>query len=465
MEKIFNKNTASKSLKIVNILKICLVFIFVVFIVFSFLPYHPKSPFEKYAEQFYHIDDDGLHWHYDDISNAYLNCNNSIQRDKLFQLMVNSQATHLVPQIIDSITTGGYMDTEKKIRAVISLTGYDFSKDFDITRIWQASNVQKTKDILHQWWDKNGDEINKSRGPKEIFNIPNYWPSLSLELKSEKKEYLRLEPIRLSAFIRNNSDSWFTFIYAFQKPAFEIDFVKVLDDGSTIPISQIKNPSIWVKAGLGISLLRNYSFLTIRGGDFYLSQKWLEQEYQDRFGVGKITFRAILKPLQGEYKDRTLVSNDLTLDIIQPTGINLSAYQFITNGQIINTSAGNYHNGFIYGGLIYNSGSHHGEPVFMYFLNKYGDSIYSNYVRYALVRIYSYPKNTSLFSKYLKDIIENAPDDFPLLAESYIQLLEYLKENDNIDEMSLISKTIDINDIYTLDPDLTKRLQLLIGHE
>ena len=229
MHTLGRRAKTSKRLSTVSALVIAMIGLSAAYLL---IPRHHHSPMEKLAERFYYADGDELHWYYDDILDAYSQCSDPMQQRQLLNLMLASRAAHLVPRLIDSISTGGYMDTERKIRAIITLTGHDFSKEFDITRIWQKQQVKQTKQALREWWDQNGNEVLRSRGPKETFKVPSHWPSLTLKLKTEKGRYLQLEPIRLTTTLANNSDTWFTFTYKQRKFAFVIEYFKVLDNGN-----------------------------------------------------------------------------------------------------------------------------------------------------------------------------------------------------------------------------------------
>jgi len=220
-----------KTVKLI-ILGLSLAIVVTLIFVYNRTASHQLSPKEKLAQEFYTIEDDKLYWDYEAMFKAYTECRDSIREMQLLDLMVDSRSAHLVPRIIDSIGPGGYINTERKIKAIIELTGHDFSKEFDITRIWKKEHVTKTERLLHQWWERNGEEVVLSKDPKKSFNVLNHWPSLSLDVKTEKNQYFQLEPIRITIILRNNSDTWFTFSYKLRKPAFIVEYFRVNADGS-----------------------------------------------------------------------------------------------------------------------------------------------------------------------------------------------------------------------------------------
>jgi len=426
---------------------------------------HPVSPMEKLAKKLYRIEDDALYWDYEAMFDAYNECRDSMHRKQLLDLMLQSRAAHLVPRIIDSIGPGGFINTERKIRAIIELTGHDFSKEFDIKRIWEREHVEKTKCLLRQWWDQNGKEVIQSRGPKKKFNIPNHWPSLTLDLKTEKTQYLQLEPIRITTILENNSDTWFTFTYKLRKPAFAIEYFRVLDDGSLVSVTRTSYPASWIICGRTRTWFTKPRFLVIDADSCHIVQQWLNKYDENCFEPGKVTLRAVLTPLRGEHKGKRLTSNDLILNIQEPQGSDAAAYKFITRRGLVDVGNGRkFGPGFMYGGLVRNSGSHHGRPVHEYFLKTYTDSVYANYVRYTLAIDALYPHRPDEFYKYTSYITDKSPGDFPLLADAYANLLEYYNKRGELDKMAVLSKTIDLEALNIVDPRLSERLSDLISH-
>lgn len=461
-----DKNTQAQTPKILRLATVALVLGSLVAVALAYIcaTSHPCSPMEELAKEFYRIDDDALYWDYEAIFEAYNESRDSIRQKQLLDLMLQSRAAHLVPRIIDSIQPGGFMDTERKIRAIMELTGHDFSKEFDIKRIWKRQDIEKTKLLLHQWWGQNGKEVIQSRGPKNKFNIPNHWPSLALDLKTEKTQYLQLEPIRITTIVRNNSDTWFTFPYKLRKPAFAIEYFRVLDDGSLVSVARTSYPASWIICGRTRTWFTKPRFLVIDADSCHIVQQWLNKYDENCFEPGKVTIRAILKPLGGEHKGKQLMSNDLKLNIQEPQGPDTEAYKFITRRRLVDVGNGRkFGPGFMYGGLIRDGGSHLGRPVHQYFLKNYGDSVYANYVRYTLG---TNQRNDNLEELYkqMTDIASKAPRDFPLLADTYVSLLDHYKKRGELEKMADLSKIIKLENLTIVDPRLSKRLSDLTSH-
>jgi hypothetical protein len=194
-------------------------------------------------------------------------------------------------------------------------------------------------------------------------------------------------------------------------------------------------------------------------------QQWLSRDHGNYFEAGNLTLRAVLTPLRGEHKGKRITSDDLILNIQEPQGSDAAAYKFITRRGLVDVGNGRkFGPGFMYGGLVRNSGSHHGRPVHEYFLKNYSDSVYANYVRYTLGIDALYPHRPEMFYKYTRDITDKAPGDFPLLADAYANLLEYYKKRGELDKMAALSKTIDLEALNIVDPRLSEKLSDLISH-
>ncbi len=136
-------------------------------------------PSKEIATEFYRIDQTGIHWDYEALSKA---AESSRSRANL-NLMIEARAVHLVPHIIDKIHHGGITGVEECIRTIIALTGHDFSKDFDISRIWQHAHAAKIKLLLREWWKKHGEKVVKERGAIKEWKVPKHWAKESARMR------------------------------------------------------------------------------------------------------------------------------------------------------------------------------------------------------------------------------------------------------------------------------------------
>ena len=398
-----------------------------------------------------------------------------MRQQQLLDLMVMSRAAHLVPDIIDSVGPGGYGNTERKIRCVIALTGYDFSEEFEITNIWQVTDVDETKGRLRQWWAENGKEVLDDRGPKDNFDVPNRWSSLTLSLATEKSQYLEVEPIRLTAVLHNHSDTWFTFTHRYRKPAFCLEFRRVVNGKVTTRVAQTQFPRHWVSCGNARRWLARPAILVLDAGAQHVAQKWINYIFENRLEPGTVTLRAVLTVSHGQHKGKRLVSNDVQIDVVEPRGDDAAAHQFLTAGPFVDVGGGQrISSGFVtMSGLVRNSGSSYSNPADEYFVATYPESIYAHYVRYTQASVAtwyrdSYNDSQSPSGRYagaaqrvaerLEQIIAEAPRDFPLLADAYVVLLEHYRETGEIDKMGVVAAKVVLPELRVLDPAVAQRL-------
>jgi ankyrin repeat protein len=420
---------------------------------------HAWSYLQAYSRpeaEFYRVDKDGLHWDYEALSKAYDESNDS----RLHDIMVKARAAHLVPQIIDSMPSGGFHDVSRKMSVIIKLTGHDFSKEFGIEGVWSFQKIERTKRLLHKWWQQNSKEVLATRGPKDRFNVPNHWPSLSLELKTEKSEYLQLEPVRCTAVLNNNSDTWFTFICKIGKPAFQIEYYRVLDDGSTVEIAKTPYPAVWAICGNARRWFAKPKFFTIDAGSYHPVQQWLNSHIETYFEPGKVTIRAVLTPLRGEHKGKRLKSNDLTINISEPKGRDAEAYKLITGTDLDGLR---FSTGFEFGEFVHRSARQQGIPVSEYFLKNCGDSIYADYVRYGLAIVLQ-NRNNEIFVEKMEELASQSSPDFPLLADVYAKLLEHYKKQGEADKMEPLSQKIKPDELVSPDPATAQKIADLIEY-
>jgi len=443
---------------------------------------HEQSPVDRLAQQFYRIDDRGLHWNYKAMLKAYQECRDSTYQQQLLDLMVVSRAVHLVPDIIASISSGGAMDTERKIRTIIKLTGHDFSKDFDVASVAQQSVAEDARARLYRWWIQYGQGVLEVRGPKETFHAPNDWSALALTLATEKPQYLELEPIRLTATLENRSDTWYTFRYKRPEHAFKLEFLRVVDANQTVKISEMRYPGAWIVGGNASRRFAHPGYFVIDPSSSHVTQQWVNSGYgENLFSAGKVTLRAVLTPLHGKHKGRQLVSNDLQIDVVKPQGEDAAAHQFLTGTQAVDVGNGlSAGPEFVrFGGLVRNSSSSYNSAADDYFVNTYSGSLYAWYVRYTqadAAKWYADSAGSSQFPnpqhsrartqlvKRLAEVIQNAPRDFPLLADAYADLLEYYKKTGELDKMTAIAETVRLDELKVVDRRLSERLTALVAY-
>lgn len=423
----------------------------VCFMVFS----EPELP------EFVCRDQEGLHWDYEGMLKAYEGCRNSTHQQEILDVMVKSRAVHLVPELIESIPIDGFMDAERIIHAIIDLTGQDFANELDIKRVIREDKVEKVKAKMRRWWEENSSNILSTKGHKSILTPPNHWPSLSLHLRSDKANYFQAEPIRLTVSLQNNGDLDYKFRYTAKRRAFTLEYCQIDPNQASTRITEQIVPLAFVTCRSGFRILEKPRYLTINPEAPYRVQTWLAYDHRVAdFPPGTVKLRTILRPLSGPHKDMKLSSNDLEINILTPEGNDANAFAFIMKKGLIELDNGSkYGPGFMDSGLIYNSGSHHGQPVHEYFLRNYGDTIYAPYVKFNMA-LYLRPSNGQAIKQWL-ELLNTAPPDFPLLPETCYHLLEYGKrlEKGELENVLRRIKSLPPEKLQLLDLGYRRRLE------
>lgn len=304
---------------------------------------------------------------------------------------------------------------------------------------------------------------------------------LALVLATEKSQYLELEPIRLTATLQNQGDASCTFPYRRPKPAFKLEFFRVGGVDGTVKISEVRCPDRWIICGNASRWFALPDYFVIDPSSSHVTQQWVNNGYEGCFEAGEVTLRAVLTPLYGKHKGRQLVSNDLQINVAKPQGEDAAAYQFL-----IGTEAVDMGNGlkagpeFVrFGGLVRNSSSSYSDPVNEYFVSTYGHSLYACYVCYTQADVAKWYVDSTRsssspnvqhagaepqFVRRLTEIIENAPRDFPLLADAYADLLEYYKKTGELDKMAGVAEKVVLDELKIIWPALAQRLVDLIAY-
>jgi ankyrin repeat protein len=448
----------------------------------SLVQYYQESPQDRLAKRFYHTDDRGLHWDYAAMLKAYKECRDSMRQQQMLDLMVTSRAMDLVPGIIDSITPGGFMDTERKIRTIIKLTGHDFSKEFDIASVAGTPDTNDTKTKLHQWWTANRQEVIQATASQKIYWTPSGWSGLTLKLTTEKSQYSDLEPIRLTAVLENHNVLEYTFSDRRPTPAFKLEFYRVADTGDMTKICETRYPEKWIICGYVSRWFAPVGHLAIKPGSCHITKLWGNNVDGNHIKLGRGAIRAVLTPLRGKDRNRHLVSNDVDIELVTPQGDDGLAYQFLIGKQPANmTNAQGYGRGWARSSNLIQNSNRNGDydaPADEYFVNSFGGSIYAHYVRFAqadAAKWYrdqarsqpSYPLYSAAgpqIVKRLTEIIQTAPKDFPLFADACADLLEHYKGTGEIDKMAAVAETIKLSELKIADPTLSQRQTDLIAY-
>ena len=135
----------------------------------------------------------------------------------------------------------------------------------------------------------------------------------------------------------------------------------------------------------------------------------------NRFSTGKTRIKAVITLSAGKWKGAKYFANIETIEILKPDGKNATAYDFIIKH-------GTALEGLDYVYKDYQSYAKNGDPlpadiVHDSFLEKHGDSVYADYVRYNL-----YFKSDVQLPGDEKFSLKSFPDDFPFLEDAYIAM-------------------------------------------
>lgn len=292
-------------------------------------------------------------------------------------------------------------------------------------------------------------------------------PELNFEIKTDKYEYLQAEPIRITVFLKNISETDFSIEYkASKQRAAEVTFFEVGDDGTLCNFGRAIYPRVILSCGNTVNHIEYKRTWSIDKDSSHIDSHWLsDRSYSNTsLGPGEHTIRAIFRPLPSEYKDLECQSKDIKIKIVRPVGHDLEAYKLITGREMI-TFGNNrrFSSGFMASGLIFNSGSHLGRPLHEHFVKIHNASTYANYVRYTLARdsLSRYPWEDI---REMLEFIKLAPRNFPLLADAYARLLEHYKRQGEADEMEILSRGIELDELTITNPTTAKRITDIMKH-
>jgi ankyrin repeat protein len=242
----------------------------------------------------------------------------------------------------------------------------------------------------------------------------------------------------------------------------------VLRSGDLVKLLDAKCPQrIGIICGNATRFLTTLKDFTIDPNSQHVTAQWLNAGAPwNGFEPGGMTIRAIFTPLAGRLKAGQLKSNDLTISILQPQGRDAEAYEFITARESVDMGgAHRFGPGFMHSGLIRNGGSHHGRPVHEYFLKNYGDSVYADYVRYTLAIDSRYRhRDSDAFVKSMNQIIDQAPKDFPLLADTYADLLQHYRHQGEADRMETLCRMINLAELPIVNPNIKRKITWLVDY-
>ena len=284
-------------------------------------------------------------------------------------------------------------------------------------------------------------------------------PNFSVGLLAGKAKYIRREPIILSMLVTNKTGEDFTIAYPPEKSPSVITFYRVSEDGEEKKLGEVSQRRVPM---CGNASLTHPFDWTLEKGSNFVATHW----DANRAPAGKVRFRAKFVISEGEHRDAEYVAHDLEVTVVEPEGVDRAAYEFMTTQSMIPTAEGRYSIAFLDGGLIPDSGSHHGKPVFDVFLRGFGDSTYACYVRYTLTLFARHPDTEEAMRGYeslMERIVRGAPRDFPLLPECYAQLIGYHLERSELARAAGLAKEVQGHGLRIVDPLIRGWLDKVVG--
>ncbi len=280
---------------------------------------------------------------------------------------------------------------------------------------------------------------------------------LSLELHVDKMKYVQAEPVRLTASIVNNTDEPIEISYPAKHRPFSISFFFMSKDSNNWhEASKVQFPRIVGGCGNGLPLLPPRHRLVIQPDESLAIEAWVLDSHTTDLGHGQVEFVAKLvlnTPFAS--KAKAVESNKQKIEYTKPQGKDKAAYDLISSRKTITTERGRYGPGFLRGGLIYSSGSHHGSPVHEYFLKYHASTTYAPYIRYTQAMTHRHHRCQE-YGDILSNLFATVPSDFPLLPEICIALLAYYGNDHDFPKMAELAKSNVIKQLTVFNP-VTRR--------
>ncbi len=296
------------------------------------------------------------------------------------------------------------------------------------------------------WWEER-------RRDYEPASSASVSPALSLTIEADREQYTQLEPIRIVVLMENRGEETFTLRHKPDQDAAKVAFFQVLDDGE---LSELGTRTYRTPLFCGTPPLPTSLDWSIERGVSPLDVYW----DHNRFDEGPITVRAVFTRLVGPDSGKGVVSNDVVLTIVKPEGRDAEAHAFLTRPGAIKIGERHWSLGSLDGGLVFNSGSHLGESLHEEFLRRYGDTTYAHYVRFTMAS-YLALENQENAARLFSEIVEQAPRDFPLLPEAYLNLLSFYREQSELEKLYVLSQEVASLGLSTIHPRVEQGLSYL----
>ncbi|MBV9470855.1 MAG: hypothetical protein JO316_21790 [Abitibacteriaceae bacterium] len=174
-----------------------------------------------------------------------------------------------------------------------------------------------------------------------------------------------------------------------------------------------------------------------------------------RLNAGVYTFRAKFKPLTGPLAGQEFTSKDVSITVREPQTKDQAAYNFLKQVAALDDK-------FSERSSIWDSGNHLSRSNNESLLQHEGDSLYAFYGKLILAEYLNY-QDEDLYQTNLEEIVNGAPRDFPLLADTYADLIEHYKITYDFPRLIALIGRAKQEQIASANPETTNRLKNLLA--
>ena len=250
--------------------------------------------------------------------------------------------------------------------------------------------------------------------------------ALKLRLLADKTSYLSLEPIRLNFGLANPTDEDYVLQHYLNESAAHLRVYRVLDGGELEPLGDVVcKDFLFCDTGEDTSKPRDWRIPAA-------AEFWRLYWERNPFPTGQVTLRAAFEPERGPQAGSKLWSNEVVLTIDEPTGADRRAHEFLASTQMVEIGGRRHSVSYKNMGLMWAGNS---QTVGRHFIDHYGDSLYSDYVRYSLSLSWSAYAQEEARGQLLRDILGRR-SAFPLRAECYCHLMEMARHDADLEQMA-----------------------------
>src|SRR6185503_12602878 len=249
--------------------------------------------------------------------------------------------------------------------------------------------------------------------------------ALTLKLELAKQDYIQLEPILASLVLDETTATRYSVSLLKTQCAGAMDILQVEEGGALKRVAGAEYCYEGRRRAYRPRDQWSWKFKALG------RRHWV----QNNFPPGKVTFRAVLTLWEPRVQ---FISNDVTIDVHEPAGLDLEAYKFLSSRQPIDLDGKPIPAATILDtGFSRTPESANWEEVHRAFVAQFPASLYASYVRYTMAGYLSgkvaeatEDEREDAVDNYvsmLGEIIQNAPAEFPWVGQIYYQLIRHYK--------------------------------------